>query len=266
MTILQAVILGLVQGLTEFLPVSSSGHLVLLNNIFGIREGQAFFAVMVHLGTLIAVIIVLRKEIAEILRRPFGRMTWLLIVSTIPIVVFALFFDDFIQAAFGGKFLGFAFIATGIVLTLSETMSKTSVNAKKENVTYPSAFFMGIMQGIAILPGVSRSGMTIAGGLFSGLTRKTCAKFAFLMSIPAILGSAVLEGMNAFKTGFANVEWFPTAIGMVCALISGFIAVRLMLNLIAKKKLYGFAIYVLILGVLVLLDQFVFHMFFPPII
>lgn len=262
MSIIESILIGLAQGLTEFLPVSSSGHIVLLQKVFGIQEQQIFFGVMLHLATLVAVIIVLKKDILDLLKHPFGHKMWMLVIATVPAVVLGVLFSDFFEAAFGGGYLGYMFLVTALILTLSEKIYSVKRNNPREEVALKNAVSMGIMQAVAILPGVSRSGSTIAGGLFTRMNREAAAKFSFLMSIPVILGSALFEGYDAVKAGLGNVEWIPVLLGMVAACISGYIAVKFMINLIKRKKLYGFAIYVGILGVLVILDQLVFHMFF----
>ena len=257
MSILEAIVLGIVQGLTEFLPVSSSGHLVLLQNIFGISEPQLFFDTMLHLGTLVAVVIVMRKEIIDLFKKPFHNLGYL-VIATVPAVIVALLLNDLVEGAFAGTYLGYGFLFTAIVLTLAEMLSKRR-RQKRRSVSAGSAVTMGIMQAIAIFPGVSRSGSTIAGGLASGLDRKKAASFSFLMSIPVILGSVLLQGYKVVGSN-VSVEWAPTIIGAICAAVSGYFAVRFMLALIQKKRLYGFAVYVLILGIFVLLDQYVLGM------
>lgn len=253
MSIFESIILGIVQGLTEFLPVSSSGHLVLLQNVFGISEPQLFFDTMLHLGSLVAVVIVLWKSIVDLFKNFFSKFTLYLIVATIPAVLFGLLFKDFFEGAFSGIYLGYGFLFTAIVLSVSEILAKRF--AKKKNLGFGSAAAMGIMQAIAMFPGASRSGSTIAGGLAFGLDRKRVASFSFMMSIPVILGSVFLQGVDIVRDQTIVIEWLPTIIGTVCAAVSGYFAVKFMLALIAKKRLYGFAIYVAILGIFVLLDQ-----------
>ncbi|MDD5016849.1 MAG: undecaprenyl-diphosphate phosphatase [Eubacteriales bacterium] len=257
MHILESIVLGIVQGLTEFLPVSSSGHLVLIQNVFGISEPQLFFDTMLHLGTLAAVVIVMWKDIIDLFKKPFLKL-WYLVIATIPAVVFALLFEDLVEGAFSGVYLGYGFLFTACVLSLSEVIAKR--NRKKRGLNSGSAAVMGIMQAIAILPGVSRSGSTIAGGLISGLDRKKAASFSFLMSIPVILGSVILQGYDILQDSSLSVDWIPTVIGTACAAVAGYFAVRFMLALIQKKRLFGFAIYVAVLGAFVLLDQYLLHM------
>lgn len=254
MGILESILLGIVQGLTEFLPVSSSGHLVLLQNIFGVSEPQLFFDTMLHLGTLVAVVVVMWKSIVEIFKNFFSKMTLYLVIATIPAVVATLLFGDFFEGAFSGTYLGYGFLLTACVLTLSEVISQRV--SRKREISMGSSITMGVMQAVAIFPGVSRAGSTIAGGLVCGIDRRQAASFSFLMSIPAILGSVVLQGAKIFNETSMNVEWLPTITGMVCAAVSGYFAIKFMLALISKKRLYGFAIYVAALGIFVLLDQY----------
>ncbi len=254
MSILESIILGIVQGLTEFLPVSSSGHLVLLQNIFGISEPQLFFDTMLHLGTLTAVVVVMWKEIMSLFKRPLNKMLYL-IIATIPAIVFGFLLSDFVEGTFSGVYLGYGFLLTAVILTVSEMLSKRT--SKKTEVKMGSGIVMGFMQVVAMLPGVSRSGSTIAGGLFCGVDRSKAASFSFLMSIPVILGSVVLQGAKIMADTSLIVDWLPTIIGTVFAAASGYFAVRFMLALIKKKRLYGFAIYVAALGVFILLDKYV---------
>ncbi len=260
MSILESIVMGIVQGLTEFLPVSSSGHLVLLQKIFGFADLESaadpwlmFFDAMLHLGTLAAVIIVMRKEIIDLFRKPF-RTLWYLIIATIPAVVFSLLFKDFIDEAFGGAFLGYSFLFTAILLSLAEIIA-ARIKRKRE-LRSGGALGMGLMQVVGILPGVSRSGSTISGGIAFGLDREKAAKFSFLMSVPAIIGANMLHGYEAIKAQ-ADIQWVPAIVGAVCAGVAGYIAIRFMLALIQRRKLYGFAVYTAFLGIFVLLDRYV---------
>ena len=255
MIALYAIILGVVQGLCEFLPVSSSGHLVLLQNLFGLSEGALaesalLFNVLLHVGTLVAVFVVFWRDIVDILKHPLGKKMRYLILATIPAVLGALFLNDLIDESFSGAYLGFCFLLTAVLLTVAELLSRRQ--KKKKDVGAGSALAMGIMQVVGIFPGVSRSGSTISGGLFCGVNRSKVARFSFLMSIPAILGSLILEGKDLFTTGVAGVSWGIVILGMVVSAVTGFFAIRFMLRIIASKKLYGFALYTLLLGIAVL--------------
>ncbi len=277
-----AIILGLTQGLCEFLPVSSSGHLVLLHAIFGIEEGAMFFTVMLHLGTLIAVFAVYWRQIWEIIcsvgqflkllftgrfkelkaymRTPIQKKIGLLIAATVITTLMAVIFKDFFTEAFKGAFLGIGFLFTSAVLLMMNSFKKHG--SRRSALRIPGAIGVGFMQGIAILPGVSRSGSTIAGATFFGLKKQEAAEFSFLLSIPAILGSLILQVPDIVETGISNIEWTPVIIGMAAAAVSGYLAIKLMIRLVVKNSLNTFAIYTALLGILVLLDQFVFNRFF----
>lgn len=262
MSVIAALILGIVQGLTEFLPVSSSGHLVLFQKILGVEGDMLFFDTLLHVGTLVAVVVVLWSEILAILKNIFGKKTWLLVIATVPAVVVTLLFEDFITDSFEGQYLGIGFIITSLLLTGSELLFANR-KVKKADVGYLEATGMGVMQAVAIFPGISRSGSTLAGGLAMGVERSAATKFSFLMTIPVILGSVVFQGYDLLKTGVgAAIPVIPTIVGVIAAAVSGFVAVKGMLKIMRSKKLYGFAIYTAILGVLVLLDQLVLHLVF----
>jgi len=271
MSIIKAIILGLVQGFTEFLPVSSSGHLVLLQKIFGITEPTLFFDTMLHAGTLLAVMAVLWQDILAILRKIIQPLTFFLIIATIPAVIAALAFGDAIEHAFeSGKFLGFCFLITSVILVIAEKLSRASAVytlKKQENMNILDAIIIGIMQSIAIIPGISRSGATISGALFQKLERDFAARFSFLLSIPAILGALILQVKNLLKSGAAetaseNIGAAAVIAGTVTAAVIGFFAVKLMLKIVREKSLYGFAVYTAILGILILIDQFTVRLIF----
>ncbi|WP_461246994.1 undecaprenyl-diphosphate phosphatase [Treponema sp. R6D11] len=275
MNIINAIILGIVQGLTEFLPVSSSGHLVLLQKIFKIHEPSLFFDTMLHVGTLLAVVTVLWKDIFEILKKPIQKLTGFLILATIPAVIAALLFKDAIEEIFTtGKLLGVCFLITTVLLVTAELLSRRNKNASSaateqdengEKMTWLQALFIGVMQAIAIPPGISRSGATISGSLFCKLNRGFAARFSFLMSIPAILGAVVMQTKDLLKGGMADSSNFGVAAiiaGTITSAIVGFFAVKFMLKIIKEKSLFGFAIYTGVLGLLVLIDQVGLHVFF----
>lgn len=258
--LIQAFWLGLVQGLTEFLPVSSSGHLVLLQRIFGISSSSITLEVLMHIGTLLAVVVVFWRRILEMIRHPIKSELWLLVVATIPAVVAALLFD--FDEAFAGEYLGYSFLITTLILWLADLVAGVSFETK--TVKWYNAVVMGIMQAVAILPGVSRSGSTISGGIATGLSRKRATDFAFLMSIPAILGSIVLDAKNVFSAGALESAGgaVPLLVGIAASAVFGFIAIKAMLKLVRRVRLPWFGLYTGLLGILVLLDQYVFHFYF----
>ena len=270
MNIFIAVLLGAIQGLTEFLPVSSSGHLVLFQKIFGVSGPALFFDTMVHAGTLAAVFVVLRRDIWAILRRLWQPLTAYLIIATIPAVVFALVFKDSIEAAFeSGQFLGFAFLITAALLAASELLARRSSELKKAGeMNWLDALIIGVLQAAAIIPGVSRSGSTLSGALSRRLNRDFAARFSFLLSIPTILGALVLqikdlaEGGPLGEAAAEGIGAGAVIAGTLSAAIVGFFAVRLMLKIVRERSLFGFAVYTAILGALVLADQFLTHLVF----
>lgn len=261
MELIQGIILGLIQGLTEFLPVSSSGHLVLFQNLFGIKEATQTFTILLHMATLIAVFVYYWRDIWELICHPFQRTTVLLIAGTIPTVIIALLFNDTFDAIFGrGKYIGFNFIFTGFVLLYAD--SRHNGKKKIRNMSIFDALIVGTMQGIAILPAVSRSGMTISTCLARGMNRENAARYSFLLSIPAILGAMVLtvKDMITGEVVLADtVGVVPMLAGFVAAAVSGYLAIRFMVDIIKKGKLKWFSVYVFILGGVLILDQFVLH-------
>ena len=263
MTIIQAVILGIVQGLTEFLPVSSSGHLTIIQNIFGFEENLLAFNVLLHVGTLIPVAIVYWKEIFRLIKNPFQKMTALLIVGTLPAVAVALLLGDLLDALFaGGVFLAFAYIVTGVLLLACDKMPQGEKT--EADITFVDALTVGTIQAIAITPGISRSGSTITGSVARGLNKSTASMFSFLLSIPAILGAVVLQ-LKDVITGeavFGNISMSAAIAGFLASMISGYLAIRFMLKLIKESKLKFFSYYVFALAVFILLDHYVLHFVF----
>jgi len=263
MTWWQAIIFGLVQGITEFLPVSSSGHLVLTEKLMGIQHQDllAFYSLL-HVGTLIAVFVVMRHEIAAILKNIFGKMTWLLLVSTIPAVLFAVLGKDLIDKAFGGRTLGIEFVFTGIILIAALMVKEGTKTIDK--ISWLDALIAGIGQAIAILPAVSRSGTVLAALLFRKIKREDAIRFAFLMSIPAILGSFLLDMMDVVqgKSTLTSDQTLPILIGIAAAGLSGYAVMRLMIKKLTRTGIAICGGYVAILGILILMDQNIFHIVF----
>ena len=267
LTIFEAIILGVVQGLAEFLPISSSGHLALLQYFFGIEEGDALtFAVMLHVGTLISVFAVYWKDIAALIYElvmvfkdiftgkgpridvnPTRKLGFLIIVATIPTGLIGILLKDVFEMMYGSlTVIGIGFLITGTILFIAERIGSNKSSIKE--MKFRSAAFVGICQGIAIWPGISRSGTTIFGSLICGLTRESAVKFVFLISIPAILGATLLdvrEGMDAMSTS--------VIIGMAVSAVSGFIAIKTMIRAVSNKKLFGFSLYTWGLGIIVII-------------
>lgn len=261
---IQALILGLVQGLTEYLPVSSSGHLTILSNFFGIDGADNLqFTVAVHVATVLSTLVVLWKEIDWILMGLFKfkmndetKYALNILVSMIPVGIVGVFFKDKVEEAFGAGLLivGVMLIVTSILLIFSY-YAKPRV---KEHISLWDAFVIGVAQACAVLPGLSRSGSTIATGLMLGDKKEKLAQFSFLMVIPPILGEALLDVLKAMKGDEVvneSIGIFPMIIGFVAAFLSGCFACKLMINLVKKGKLVYFGIYCAIIGVTVLTYQ-----------
>ena len=258
--------MGAIQGITEFLPVSSSGHLALLQKIFGISEPVLLFDTMVHAGTLAAVFVVLRRDILAILRHIIQPMTAFIVLATIPAVIAALVLKDRIEESFSsGAFLGFAFLFTALALMTSDFLSRGGPAGSKSRtvITWLDALFIGLCQAVALAPGVSRSGLTISGGLSVGLDRDLTARFSFLLSIPAILGALALQVRDLAGGGQdGGIGAVPIIAGTLTAALVGFFAVKFMLKIVRERSLKGFAVYVAVLGILVLTDRFGPRLFF----
>ena len=269
MTIWKAVLLGLVQGLCEFLPVSSSGHLILLQRMLGVESGAVFFTVMLHVATLVAVLIVYRRMVWQLLCHPFQKTVLYLILALVPTVLVALLFkfvppfDAVYEAAEEGAYLGVCFLFTGCILAGSDLLRRPRSRQRGlHDMRAADALAIGSMQAVGVLPGVSRSGSTITGALFAGLDRKAAANFSFLLSIPSIVGGAVLEVPDALRGGAAQIDWLCVAVGMLVAGVTGYFAIRVMLRAIKRRGLWGFAVYTGLLGAAILVDQFFTHRFF----
>ncbi len=250
----QAVILGLIQGLTEFLPVSSSGHLTIVQSFMQISGNMITFDIFVHLGTLVAVFVAFWSDIAALLRRPFCRFTVMIIAGTIPAAIMGFLLNDFFEMLFSSiTAVCCALIVTGVLLWISDHFSGTkSVN----DMTLKDALLVGIFQGIAITPGLSRSGSTIFGALLCGLKRSEAAKLSFILSIPVILGAAVKQ-LHDVAGDSAFVFQPSYIVGAIVAAVSGYLAIRIFLRLLARKSLRVFSYYVWALAIVVLILQIV---------
>ena len=275
MTYFEAVILGLVQGLAEFLPISSSGHLALLQQWFDIDENKVLlFAVLLHVGTLISVFIVYWKDIWELIvelcltikdlltgkglrleERPMRKLGVMIIVATIPTAIIGILFNDLFDKLYTSVLpIGIGLIITGFLLVLAERTGNSNRGIDKMN--FRNALFIGTVQGIAICPGISRSGSTLFGSLICNLDRKFAVKFVFLISIPSILGSAIMETPEAIKAGFDMAQLGPVLVGMAVAAVSGLIAIKTMIKIVSDKKLSYFSYYVWALGAAVVIYSF----------
>ncbi|MCF8070251.1 MAG: undecaprenyl-diphosphatase UppP [Desulfobacterales bacterium] len=266
MDLFQAVVLGIIQGLTEFLPISSSGHLIIFQHLFGLTEPALFFDISLHVGTLIAVIVFFRRDIRNILsalqkliinnsqfsavhENPDIRITFLIILGSVPTAIIGLFFKNIADRIFSSVTLtGIMLLITGLFLWSTRWIKKTGKDVLKVSVL--KAFIIGTVQGLAILPGISRSGSTIVAGLFLGLNRETAAKYSFLLSIPAIIGAEILSLKDLFND--SAVLDLATCLGTVAAGITGYCSLKLLLFIIKKGKLHLFAPYCWLAGVVAL--------------
>lgn len=247
------IILGIVQGLTEFLPVSSSGHLVLLAQIFGI-EDSLFVSIVLHMATLFSVVVVLRKEVWQIIRHPFSGIGKKLVLATIPTCIIVLAIYPFITESFEGSFLPICFLISAVLLFLTEIFSKKQKIVASGDVTTRQAIIMGIAQGIATFPGVSRSGTTICAGVLANGDRKHVAKFSFLMSIPIIILSMCLEIYKFIRSGAVlNVSISGLIISFILAFVIGALSVKMMIKITSSLNFKWFGGYLAILAVITLI-------------
>ncbi len=252
MTAWQAALLGLVQGLTEFLPVSSSGHLVLVNHLLGIIDKSIVFEIAVHLGTLVAVLVYFRRDLIMVIHDffkggPGRRVGWMIVAASVPTAIIGFGLGDFFESMFEApRYASVGLLFTSMILFAAERVRQ----GKREltGIRVLDALIIGTLQGLAIMPGVSRSGSTIAAGLFVGLDRDTAARFSFLLAIPAILGAFVLHAKDFVALPSEMV--MPSIIGSVIAMVSGYFAIELLMRIIRSSKLYVFVAYTLVLGVI----------------
>ena len=260
---IQALILGIIQGLTEYLPVSSSGHLQIGQRLLGVEEvGGLTFDIVVHVATVLSTLVVLWKEVAWIFKGLFKwdgqlndkqKYALNILISMIPIGIVGLCFKDYIDAIFQGSLVivGVCLLVTAFLLALTHFYRPQ----EKEHISPWHAFIIGIAQAIAVLPGLSRSGSTIATGLLLGNSRKNLAQFSFLMVIPPILGEALLDVMKAVKgeAVLGGIEALPLTIGFLAAFLSGCVACKWMINIVKRGKLIYFGIYCAVVGVITIL-------------
>ncbi len=277
MNILQGIIIGIVQGLTEFLPVSSSAHLIFIQKLLGVESSLAFDTFL-HLGSLLAVLIFFRADIYKMLNAwlfsledivkhrfkegfyedPYKRLAWYVILATIPVGIVGILFESQVDALFAGALYvpGFFLFVTGTILYLSQRIASGQIDMS--HMGWAQSLFMGLGQACAIMPGLSRSGTTIAAGLVAGLDKEFAAKFSFILSIPAIFGAFIVQlkdiGLSMSGDGAAII------LGFVAAFVSGYLAIKWLLDLIQNKSLDIFAFYCWIVGVIVFMGS-ITHIF-----
>ena len=283
MTIIKAIILGIIQGLAEFLPISSSGHLALAKGFFGMEEAPMAFDVFLHLGTLIAVFAIYYKDIFEIIKEFFGicadiianiitffkgdkkyrkiiktpyrRFTVLVIVSTIPTAIIGVLLKDIVDQSSKTLLIpGICLLVTAVMLFVSDNLKDG--NKTEKNTSWWNALFIGACQGVATMPGISRSGTTITAGLVSGLKRDFVVKYSFIMSIPAILGAVVLD-IPDMKASLSKVPASCYVVGVITSAIVGYICIKAMLVIVKKKKFKYFSYYCALIGIAAIIGHFV---------
>lgn len=292
MDLLDSIIMGFIQGVTEFLPVSSSGHLAIFKQLFGMNEVGIAFDVLLHVGTLIAVFVAFWKDIWELIvnavgifadicrnigrwfanmsrkgtenkkqfvkvvSTPYRRFVMLILVTTIPTGVMGIVFNDIIENASAALIVpGICLLITGVLLLIADN---TPAGTKDETtVTFKNAFGIGVCQGLATLPGISRSGTTIVACLVSKIDKTFAVKYSFIMSIPVILGAAVLQVPDLAKEGASSGDIFNYGIGMIVAAVVGYVCIKTMLGVVRKKKFKIFAYYCFAMGAVAIISFFV---------
>jgi len=241
-TVLESIFLGLLQGFTEFLPVSSSGHLILAQKLWDI-PGNLFFDVMLHLGTLLAVVIAMRKTIWQAIVNWKNKKLLYLIVANVPTFVIALLVKIFVPENLMTQLLPIGFALTIVLIVISHYLAKPKLRLEQSG--FLPVIITGLTQGIAVLPGLSRSGSTISVLKLFGVNASDSAEFSFLLSIPVILASAVVEIWEVAKVP-VNIPWHCVAIGIVCAFLSGLVAVSMVLKAVKRKSWIAYAIYLVV--------------------
>lgn len=275
MTLIQAIVLGVFQGIAEFLPISSSGHLVLLQQFFGIKEGNLFFTEMLHFGTLLSIVIVYFNDIIKIIieffkmliagiknkririANGYQKLGLLIIIGSIPTAIIGLAFEDFFTKLYSSSLMpiGIAFLVTGALLWIANHRAYENKGVK--HMTFFDSIIIGIFQGVAIIPGISRSGSTIVAGLFRGLDRALATEFSFLLALPATFGAGVLGIREVLKTDSEIAFSTPLIVGILLSTIVGIFAIKLLIKTLKKDKLHYFSYYLWIIGVITILSSFV---------
>ncbi len=260
MSILEAIFLGILQGATEFLPISSSGHLVLIPAIFGLSQPSLTIIAIAHEGTLLAVLIYFRRELWQILksvvagiwqREPFksddARLGWLIVLGSVPAAVAGLLLEDYFERVFGSPTsAAFFLIVTALLLVIAERIIKG--DKLLNQMSWIDTTVIGIFQMLALIPGISRSGSTITAGIWRGFDRSNAARYSFLLGVPAILGAGILSLVNLLETGGLSTQWPALLAAFSAAAIVGYACIYFLLAWLRSHKLYIFALYCALLG------------------
>lgn len=260
MSVWVLLLLCVVQGLTEFLPVSSSGHLLFVEQLFGINDNILLINLFLHLSTLCAVIVVYRKVLWGLVKKPFQPLTYKLMVATAVSVVFAFAYKLFNIDVVATKLYGFCFLITAVLLFMTYRFQTRVSVIKLGEMSYKNALLIGLVQGLAVLPGISRSGSTISAMILTGNDEAKSAEFSFLLSIPIIVGGFVIEllGIDGWSTVFVGVDLWQCVVAFVLTFLVALLSLKLTIKFLKDKKFKRFAIYLLIVGVIVtVLNMFV---------
>ncbi len=258
MTVLESIILAIVQGITEFIPVSSSGHLVLTRHILGAYEGLLTFEVFVHLGTAFAVLFVFHGDVKKLIfskEKEYRHFLLMLILALIPTGVLGIFFEDFVEGLFASTLaVGIMLSVTGLILFISYYFTR----GKKQitDITIADALLIGFAQGLAIIPGISRSGITIVTALTRNLERNTAARFSFVLSLPTILGAGLIHSRVLFN-GELELSYAVLFWGTLVSFLAGYLAIKVLLNLIRRGKIHYFAYYCWAVSIFILIRHFI---------
>jgi len=266
MNILQAIILGIVQGATEFIPISSSGHLVLAREVFGWEDPGVIFDIFLHLGTLVAVLIYFRRDWLKIGKDLLGktgdkRMAINLVIATLPAFVLGFLLNDYINSIFRHALWVSTFlIIVGLIFISAEKFASHRIIKKgSDKIGWKDALIIGLAQALALLPGMSRSGITIAAGMFRSLKRTEATRFSFLMASIAILGASIFGSLKAVQDGgYLGSYWPEIIIGSTIAALVGYLSIKYLMKFLSRHKLYVFAVYLICLGVIIFAMQWIY--------
>lgn len=247
-----AIVLGVIQGIAEFLPISSDGHLVIAGRLLGIKDNNIGMTVALHIGTLASILVVYRRDVLPALRNP--RLVAAVVAATLPLVFVGLFLKDAVDETFDSPIIaGFGLLLTAMVVGLMRRVERGT--GAIGDIDWKRGLLIGMFQSVAVLPGVSRSGMTIFGGLTTGLQRQAAANFSFYIAVPAIAGAAVLLSKELLGGEGGGLAPGPTLVGMLTSFVVGLVALRLLLGLVSRGKLQWFAVYCAVLGTGVIVWQ-----------
>ena len=259
MTIIIAIILGLVQGLCEFLPISSSGHLLIFESLFNINQNNEFFNILLHLATLLSVVLIYRKKIAEILFGKEKRVILLLILSMIPTCLVVVLIKALASEMFTASFLGFGFLFSATIIFVGDMFNKRKINNSNNlaKIKKGSALTIGFLQGFACLPGISRSATTVNTALILGIEKESALDYSFILSIPVIIASLVYEIISLDFT-IPQIDFLPALVGAIVAFVSSLFSINLIRNIIKNKSWIGFGIYLTLLSIAIIIFTFIF--------